>query len=69
VNQETGFLVPPDDHEALGRAMIRMASLSAEETREMAKRARLLVHEQYALGAVVDTWLDLYATCARRGDE
>jgi glycosyltransferase involved in cell wall biosynthesis len=66
VDQETGFLVPPDDEEALGTAMVRIANLSAEERHEMANHARQLVQERYSLSAVVDTWLDLYATCARR---
>jgi glycosyltransferase involved in cell wall biosynthesis len=67
VDQETGFLVPPDDEEALGKAMVRMANLSGEERHGMAKRARRLVQEQYSLSAIVDTWLDLYTACAHRG--
>ncbi len=69
VDQVTGFLVPPDDEEALGAAMVRIASLSAEERHEMGRRALQLVQERYSLSAVVDTWLDLYTACARRGQE
>jgi glycosyltransferase involved in cell wall biosynthesis len=66
VDRVTGFLVPSDDEEALAAAMVRIANLSAEERHEMAKRARQLVQKWYSLSAVVDTWLDLYTSCARR---
>jgi glycosyltransferase involved in cell wall biosynthesis len=67
VDQETGFLVAPDDEEALGRAMVRMAELPVDERQRMGMRGRRLVRERYGLNAVVDTWLELYATCARKG--
>jgi glycosyltransferase involved in cell wall biosynthesis len=65
-DRETGFLVPPDDPEALGVAMVRMANLAPDVKHEMATRGRRLVQERYALGAVVDTWLDLYSRYSRR---
>jgi glycosyltransferase involved in cell wall biosynthesis len=67
VDQVTGLLVPPDDEEALSGGIVRMTGLSSEERHEMGMRARRLVQERYSLNAVVDTWLDLYATCAREG--
>ena len=67
VDHVTGLLVAPDDAEALGAAMVRMISLSSEERHEMGMRARQFVQERYALNAVVDTWLELYATYARKG--
>lgn len=67
VDQETGFLVPPDDEEALGMAMVRMADLPVDQRHEMGMRGHRLVRERYALVAVVDMWLELYAACARRG--
>jgi glycosyltransferase involved in cell wall biosynthesis len=67
VDQETGLLVPPDDPEALGVALVRMANLAPDVKDEMATRGHRLVQERYALGTVVDTWLDLYSTYSRRG--
>lgn len=67
VDKETGFLVAADDEQALGRAMVRMADLPVDERRRMGMLGRQLVRERYALNAVVDTWLELYATCARKG--
>ena len=67
VNQETGFLVPPDDAEALSAAMIRIAGLPPEDRHAMAMNARRVVQERYSLGAVVDMWAELYAACADRG--
>jgi glycosyltransferase involved in cell wall biosynthesis len=67
VDQVTGLLVPPDDEEALGRAMARMTSLSSGERHEMGMRARQVAKERYSLNAVVDMWLELYAACACKG--
>lgn len=59
-DRETGRLVPPEDPEALTRAL---AEVLAQPTvaRRWAARGRAEVVERYGIGAVVEQWLDLYA--------
>jgi glycosyltransferase involved in cell wall biosynthesis len=65
---ETGYLVPPRDHEALGGAMLRLMEQSSEERRAMGARGREHVREHYGLGRVVERWEDLYRqVSARKG--
>jgi glycosyltransferase involved in cell wall biosynthesis len=62
VDQETGFLVAPDDPEALGVALVRAASLTLDQRTVMGRSGQRIVEENYSLRAVVDTWLGLYST-------
>jgi glycosyltransferase involved in cell wall biosynthesis len=65
---ETGFLVPPSDHEALGLAMLRLSQLSEPERRAMGERGREHVRAHYDLGRVAERWEDLYReVLARKG--
>jgi glycosyltransferase involved in cell wall biosynthesis len=57
---ESGILVPPRDHEALGRAMLRLMELSDVERRSMGERGREHVRTHYGLGRVVERWEDVY---------
>jgi glycosyltransferase involved in cell wall biosynthesis len=59
-HEETGFLVPPSDHEALGLAMLRLAGLTEPERRAMGDRGREHIHAHYDLGRVAERWEDLY---------
>jgi len=57
---ESGFLVPPRDHEALGQAMLRLMEQAPERRRDMGERGREHVRVHYGLGRVVERWQDLY---------
>jgi len=62
----TGFLVPPNDSEALAQAMLRLMSLSGEERRRMGKLARQHIEAHYSLNRVVDMWEALYKELLER---
>jgi glycosyltransferase involved in cell wall biosynthesis len=69
-DKETGFLVPPRDSEALGRAMLRLMQTPEGERRIMGERGRDYVQRQYRLGRVVDRWEEIYRVArARQGLE
>jgi glycosyltransferase involved in cell wall biosynthesis len=69
-DQESGFLVPPRESDALGAAMIRLMGLSEAQRRAMGERGRDLVRTQYGLGRLVDRWEELYhEVLARKGLE
>ncbi|MFL5448557.1 MAG: glycosyltransferase [Gemmatimonadales bacterium] len=57
---ESGFLVPPRDHEALGRAMLLLMEQTPERRRDMGENGREHVRVHYGLGRVVERWQDLY---------
>ena len=59
-NQESGFLVPPGDPEALGQSMLRLMELSEPQRRAMGQRGREHVRINYGLARMVERWEDLY---------
>lgn len=59
-NQESGFLVPPGDPEALGQAMLRLIELPETQRRSLGERGREHVRTHYGLGRMVERWEDLY---------
>jgi glycosyltransferase involved in cell wall biosynthesis len=65
---ETGFLVPPNDHEQLAKAMLRLADLPPAERQAMGARGAQHIQAMYGLGRVVDRWETLYReVMARKG--
>ena len=65
---ETGFLVPPTDHEQLGQAMLKLAGLAEPQRRTMGARGAQHIQMNYGLGRVVDRWEALYReVMARKG--
>jgi glycosyltransferase involved in cell wall biosynthesis len=60
VDQESGFLVPPRDEEALGSAMLRLMELPESLRRPMGERGRDRVRTHYGLDRVAERWEDLY---------
>jgi glycosyltransferase involved in cell wall biosynthesis len=67
-DQESGFLVPPGDPEALGRAMLRLMGLSGAQRDSMGERGREHVGSRYGLSRVVEQWENLYReVLARKG--
>jgi glycosyltransferase involved in cell wall biosynthesis len=69
-DQESGFLVPPRNPEALGQAMLRMIGLSEAQRRSMGERGREHVRAHYGLTRMVEKWEDIYREVLnRRGAE
>jgi glycosyltransferase involved in cell wall biosynthesis len=67
-DEESGFLVPPRDSDALARGMARLSALSAPELRAMGERGRERVRTRYGLARVADRWEALYLEMlARKG--
>jgi glycosyltransferase involved in cell wall biosynthesis len=56
---ETGFVVPPRDPEALGQAILKLASEPALRT-EQGKKARARVEAQFSIQACVSKYDRLY---------
>jgi glycosyltransferase involved in cell wall biosynthesis len=67
-DEESGFLVPPRDPEALGQAMLRLMALPETQRRAMGERGRERVLSRYGLSRVVERWEHLYGeVLARKG--
>ena len=67
-DQESGFVVPPRDAEALGAAMLRLMELPAAERRALGDRGSEHVRTQYGLSRSLDRWEELYReVLARNG--
>jgi glycosyltransferase involved in cell wall biosynthesis len=65
---ESGYVVPPRDHEALGRAMLQLMELSETQRRSMGDRGREVIRAHYGLNRVVERWEELYRdVLARKG--
>ena len=68
VNEESGFLVPPRDHEALGEAMARLGELPEDRRLEMGRRGQQHIRSHYGLDRVAERWEEIYRhVLARRG--
>jgi glycosyltransferase involved in cell wall biosynthesis len=66
MNEVTGYVVPPMVPKQLAAAMHRLMALSPEQLQMMGDGARQLCHDQFRIAAVMDKWVDLYATFPRR---
>lgn len=65
---ESGFLVPPRDHQALAKAMSQLAGMPEAQRRAMGERGREHVRTHYGLSRVVERWEGLYReVLARKG--
>lgn len=58
---DTGYLVPPCDAKALGKAMLTAAHLSAEQADALGRAARQRIVERFSLDRAVDRWLQIYS--------
>ena len=63
---ESGLLVPAQDSDALGSAMLRLMRSSEEERRRMGERGRTHVQTHHGLARVVDRWLEVYRAAQER---
>jgi glycosyltransferase involved in cell wall biosynthesis len=60
VDNESGFLVPAHNPEALARAMRHTMSLPEAARKRMGEAGRRYVEQHYSLEHVIDRWEDLY---------
>jgi glycosyltransferase involved in cell wall biosynthesis len=68
IDDESGFLVPPRNHEALADAMLRLMSLPESERRRMGDRGADHVRAHYGVSQAVQRWEELYGeVLARNG--
>ena len=68
LNESTGYVVPPAAPKELATAMHQLMALSPERLKTMGDAARQFCHEQFRIAAVMDKWLDLYATFPRHAE-
>jgi glycosyltransferase involved in cell wall biosynthesis len=59
-DQETGYLAPPGDSQALASAMERLMNLTKAERRALGERGREHIRANYGLHRVVERWEELY---------
>jgi glycosyltransferase involved in cell wall biosynthesis len=60
LHEQTGYLVPPGDPDALAAAMLRLMHLAESERRQLGTAARERVVARFDLAAVLDQWEELY---------
>jgi glycosyltransferase involved in cell wall biosynthesis len=60
LDEESGFLVPPRDHEALGSAMVRLSGLPEARRRSMGQRGHEHIRSHYGLSRVAEQWEQIY---------
>ncbi len=63
---ETGAVIPPGDHNALGIAMARLAALPVKELAELSRRARERVENEFSLPAAVTRYQEFYEELSQR---
>jgi len=68
IDEMTGYVVPPAAPKQLATAIDQLMALSPERLQTMGDAARQYCHEQFRIAAVMDKWLDLYATFPRRAE-
>ena len=68
IDEITGYVVPPAAPKRLATAMHRLMALSPERLQTIGYAARRFCHEQFRIAAVMDKWLDLYATLPRHAE-
>jgi glycosyltransferase involved in cell wall biosynthesis len=59
-HEDTGYLVPPGNSEALSEAMLRLMELPDTERRALGVRGSEYVRSQYGLSAALERWEELY---------
>jgi glycosyltransferase involved in cell wall biosynthesis len=60
VDEESGFLVPPRDHEALGSAMVRLSDLPEARRHSLGQRGHEHVRSHYGLDRLAEQWEEIY---------
>ncbi|MGK7933968.1 MAG: glycosyltransferase family 4 protein [Microcystaceae cyanobacterium] len=60
VDEETGYLVPPQNSQALAKAIFKILALSSEERQLMGDRSRQRVKELFDVPVVTEQYLKVY---------
>jgi len=58
--RDTGFVIPPKNPEALAEAMIKMIEIGEGKRRELGKKARDRIKENYSIEKIVKNYEQLY---------
>ena len=58
--KDTGFVVPPKNPEALAKAIIKMIEIGEEKRRELGRKARKRIEEDYSIEKIVNNYEQLY---------
>lgn len=60
LDEQSGFLVPPKNPEALARAMLRLMDLPPVKRQRMGEHGRKYIEKNYSLEQIVERWEALY---------
>ncbi|MFO7296512.1 MAG: glycosyltransferase, partial [Clostridia bacterium] len=60
IDEETGFLVPPKNPEALAQAMLKLMNLPIQQRIAMGIKGRNYMENVYSLDQIVNQWESLY---------
>jgi glycosyltransferase involved in cell wall biosynthesis len=66
VKEETGFIVPPKNPDALAEAMLRLMALPVEMRQQMGRLARQRAQENFCLERIISQWEDIYNELIRQ---
>jgi glycosyltransferase involved in cell wall biosynthesis len=66
LHEETGFLVPSRDQEALAAAMLRLSGLPESQRRAMGLRGYEHIRAHYGLDRVAERWEEIYRAVLQR---
>jgi glycosyltransferase involved in cell wall biosynthesis len=69
IDNDNGWLVPPQSPQRLAEAMARLMALSPQERAKMGERGRERVCKLFDTQRVVDRWLALYTQVLRSGEK
>jgi glycosyltransferase involved in cell wall biosynthesis len=56
-----GFLVPPQDSEALAYALEKALNMTSEQAKVIGEKSRKRIVENFSLDSVVERWLEIYS--------
>jgi glycosyltransferase involved in cell wall biosynthesis len=60
LDQESGFIVPPHDSQALAQGMLRLMSLSMVQRQKMGQQGRSHIQANYCIQAISVMWEEIY---------
>ena len=69
IDGKTGFIVPPHDSDALGRAMVQMLEMSEEERARMGLAGSEYIKDNYDIRVVTDHWEMIYQDLLKKAED
>jgi glycosyltransferase involved in cell wall biosynthesis len=63
VNERIGWVVPPEDVEALASVLLQAFSMDAQELARMGDQARKLVESNFDIRIIASRYIDLFQRC------